>query len=120
MERKVFWPIIKMDNMEGDWWREVMETTTVLNEFFSQSLDDEADFTMRAMVHILVVKSSDEVAWYMEGSAHLSRMLNIYDLLHGENEVERELGKGELVHLIEDFTKDMLLLVEEKSKGEGK
>ena|SRR3989338_56593 len=120
MERKVFWPIIKMDNMEGDWWREVMETTTVLNEFFSQSLDDEADFTMRAMVHILVVKSRDEVAWYMEGSAHLSRMLNIYDLLHGENEVERELGKGELVHLIEDFTKDMLLLVEEKSKGEGK
>ncbi|QQG47439.1 MAG: hypothetical protein HY044_04945 [Candidatus Woesebacteria bacterium] len=107
-ERKRIWPVVSIEKIDPEWWDEVMEGTKSISSKFDPKLDDEHDFTIRSITHILLNKKRKVVEWYMEGSVHLDQILHIYDLLHGSVE-EKSKGQASLDNLIKDYTNDTLM-----------
>jgi len=98
-----------MADVSKEWWTEVMQSTSTskFQQFFSLRLDDESDFTIRAIVHIILTKTREEVSWFLEDSSKKQRVVEIYDLIRSDRNYDHRLGKVKLFKLIEEFNRDM-------------
>ena len=100
------WPQARLENVDPDWWNEVMSSTAGYNSYFSPELSDTDDFTIRAIVHVVSTEPRERVSWIFENSTLQERLLQIHDLLSDDGK-KRE-GIKAVADLIKDYTSDVL------------
>ncbi len=108
IERPFSWPRAKLQNVDPEWWSEVMQNTSRYNEYFPPELSDADDFTIRSIVHVITQFDQKGVEWFFGDSSQSSRIDNIHKLIHAKELEDRQKGKQELAELINDFTMDAI------------
>lgn len=96
-----------MSEVDKDWWTKVMQSTGIYQDYFDNQLSDSEDFTIRAIVHIIHNKPREVIKQYLEGSQQLERALDIQRDLKSDDPNQRDLGRQEIIRMIEEYNKEV-------------
>lgn len=110
IDRQIIWPLVKMDEVNPDWWMEVMRISALFEKEFDPRLPEDDDFTLRVLVTLAASRSPEEIAWFLETSFHCDRIIWINRQLYSPLAQDRATGTLELKSLIQEFTSDVLKL----------
>lgn len=102
------WPKVDLTQVDEDWWEKVMSSTALYEEYFDDRLSNDEDFTIRALVHIVHNKPRKIIEEYLDGSQQLKRVLDIQRDLKSDDPNQRDLGRQEIIRMIEDYNKAIL------------
>lgn len=107
IENPLNWPQVNMEVVSPRWWDEVMKASAPYQAYFSDELNNTEDFTIRAIVCIIVTRDREIVDWFMAESVQKDRVMIVHDLLHDTDEGKKQQGREELVKLINDYTEEV-------------